>query len=63
MDFETQTPLEAAVWKLDLLELMKKHGLVSVDAEVEFLDAPEGTRLVAFAQELFNRGADLGQPR
>lgn len=48
--------LDNAVWKLDLLARLKNHGLVSNDAEVEFLDSVEGERLVAFANELYELG-------
>lgn len=57
MGLDERTPLEDAMWKLDLLARMKNHGLVSVDAEVGFLDSPEGERLVAFANELFELGS------
>ena len=38
------------IGKLDLLELLKKHGLVTLDASVDFLDTPDGAPLVRFAE-------------
>lgn len=56
MDTDSLNALDAAVWKLELLARMQKHGLVSQYAGVGFLDSPECASLVAFAHEMYELG-------
>ena len=56
MDYDNMTAIEMAVFKLDLLDSMKFHGVVAIDADTEFFDTQDGARLLSFAQSIYKRG-------